>query len=54
MRLPLVVLVTLLAVPLLAACGDGDGDGDRPAGAEPSATGPTTGPTIGLPDRPPS
>ena len=44
MRLPLVVLTTLLLAPLLAACGDG------PAAAEPSTTGSTAGP----PSDPPS
>ncbi len=47
MRLPLVVLTTLLLLPLLAACGDGGGVG--PAAADPSTTGPTSGPPTDLP-----
>ena len=46
MRLPLVVLTTLLVVPLLAACGDGVG-GDGPDAADPSTAGPTSGPNSG-------
>lgn len=52
MRLPLVVLVTLLVVPALTACGDGPAGGTA-GGARPSdqpTTGPTSDPTSGLPD----